>query len=263
MKENSLWFRHDANASTDGKLLILRARHGLEGIGTFWFLIEHMYQNDGYLKKEVIDVLLSGVANAKQMLSTCLELSIFNVKSTDEWYSERLLEEIRRRSHIIEKRRRAGRRGGLVSAKNKTIANAQANAQAKLKRVEESRVEKKRIEKNTYMVADATPHTVNENEMELRRLIRWINESKLFPNEKVFTIEACRKWSVRRRKYPTEKIREAFGNLVNEPDKWKINNNGHRSMAWWLHSDDRIEEMLNCHLKKMTNVKFPGVAFIS
>ena len=80
----------------------------------------------------------------------------------------------------------------------------------------------------------------------------WLNTQHIFPSDKRLTAKACQKWGARRRSYSSEKIRQAFSNLVNEPDKWKINNNGHRSLHWWLHSDDRIEDMLNCHLKSLS-----------
>jgi len=154
MKENSLWFRHDANASLDGKLLRLRARYGFEGIGIYWFLAENLYQNDGYLNEEEAMMLLSGVANAKQVLKVCFDLSLFEHIDDGTFTSRRLLGEISRRQHIVEKRKSAGRKGGLVSAKNKTVANAQANAQAKVKRVEKSRVEEIRVDNTEYMFSE-------------------------------------------------------------------------------------------------------------
>jgi len=146
MKENSLWFRHDANAGMDARILRLRSKHGLEGVGMYWLLIEALYQNEGYLPQDVIESLFNGVANAKQMLDTCLSVGLVLLEE-ENIYSQRLLDEIQRRSHIIEKLKEAGRKGGLVKAKNKTVANAKQNPSKHLaSRVEESRVDKSREE---------------------------------------------------------------------------------------------------------------------
>lgn len=102
---------------------------------------------------------------------------------------------------------------------------------------------------------------------EFDEFLRWLNAKdehnryRIFPNEKAPTDLARRKWETRRLKYPARKIAEAFANLVNEPDKWKINNNGHRPLAWWLHSDERIEDMLACHLKCGINTSKAPIIF--
>lgn len=259
MKENSLWFRHDANASLDGRLLKLRSRHGFEGIGIFWFLLENLYQNDGYLDEEEVTILLSGIANAKQVLNDCFQLSLFNHVNDGTFMSERLLEEISRRQHIIEKRKSAGRKGGLVSAKKKVIANAQANAQAKLKRVEESIVEESKEEKTTDISLSANADLNAKTIDEIEEFLLWLNREKIFPCEKRLSPAARKKWLARRGTYSPQEIYQAFSNLLNEPDMWKIKNNGFRSLAWWLHSDERIEDMKNCHLKRGKR----GVALIS
>ena len=39
------WFKHDANASLDAKLLRLRLKYGMEGYGIYWFLLESIARN--------------------------------------------------------------------------------------------------------------------------------------------------------------------------------------------------------------------------
>ena len=74
--------------------------------------------------------------------------------------------------------------------------------------------------------------------------------------KKTMTDKARKKLDTRLKKYSLEELKEAFLNLANEPDLWKIKNNGFRPLAWWLDSDDRIEEMRNCHAKKTGIPKF-------
>lgn len=73
--------------------------------------------------------------------------------------------------------------------------------------------------------------------------------SKVLGHDKIFTEKGLQKWRARRRRFAAREIGEAFLNLQREPDRWKISNNGWRPMHWWLHTDERIEEMKLVHLK--------------
>lgn len=88
---------------------------------------------------------------------------------------------------------------------------------------------------------------VDPQEMEFREFIPFA--SKVLGHQKTFTRDALEKWRARRRKFSARDLAAAFANLRNEPDQWKIENNGHRPLSWWLKSDERIEEMQVCHLK--------------
>jgi len=76
---------------------------------------------------------------------------------------------------------------------------------------------------------------------------------KVFGQKKMMTDSARKKLKARLKNFTVDEICDAFLNLENEPDQWKLSNNGGRTLAWWLHSDDRILEMQNCHLKKTKN----------
>jgi hypothetical protein len=65
------YFPHDYHARHDAKLLALRRRHGLAGLGAFWCLVEYLYEQDGALPRAALadlaydlrcdDVLLADV----------------------------------------------------------------------------------------------------------------------------------------------------------------------------------------------------------
>ena len=118
------------------------------------------------------------------------------------------------------------------------------------------KVKKNKNENNTTSMS-ANADVLNEFD----EFVLWINKQQIFPNAKQPTPAARKKWSSRRRTYPARQLAEAFANLLNEPDKWKVRNNGQRPLAWWLHSDERIEDMLGCHLKQSSRKR--GVAIIT
>lgn len=111
---------------------------------------------------------------------------------------------------------------------------------------------------NTLMSSDddANAEVVDEYEMEFRQFIPIASD--VLKHEKTFSKEALTKWKARRKKFSALEITEAFKNLVNECDLWKIENNGFRPLSWWLHSDKRIEDMQVVHLKKPARGKNTG-----
>ena len=88
---------------------------------------------------------------------------------------------------------------------------------------------------------------MSDSETELTEFVRVC--SVVFGHEKRMTKDARKKYAIRRGVYGADQLLTAFKNLLNEPDGWKLKNNGFRPLAWWLHNDERIEEMLTCHLK--------------
>lgn len=156
------WFRHPTTAMSDPRMVMLRAECGLEGVAVYWSLLELLAVSEG--TKLVL-------ANAKQVLSMCLSISLANAEQVLEASLRHglihLLEECGSitcfdlREHcsdyreVIEKRREAGRKGGKSKAVTR-LANAQANA----KQVLEAKPSyKRREEKNIYTSKDVSPLT--------------------------------------------------------------------------------------------------------
>lgn len=102
-------------------------------------------------------------------------------------------------------------------------------------------------------VSNAVPSTevLPELETDLQEL-RKLAE-KIFKCPKMVTDATRKKYKARRKTFSHKQIMWAFRNLENEHDKWKIKNNGGRTLAWWLHNDDRIEGMASCHMKQSSS----------
>lgn len=48
IKKNTYWFSHDADATSDPKIMALIERYGYEGYGRFWAIVEMLRKNDRY-----------------------------------------------------------------------------------------------------------------------------------------------------------------------------------------------------------------------
>ena len=45
------YFSHDTKARSDSKLVSLAMRHGMEGLGVYWCIVEMLYENDGKIMR--------------------------------------------------------------------------------------------------------------------------------------------------------------------------------------------------------------------
>lgn len=125
MSKEAYYFSHDSNAFHDPKILKLRASHGLEGYGFYWALIEYL-RNQPEFKISVNDFddlpffLNCDQAKCKQMLNKCLDVELFLIED-GKLFSISLLRRMEKYLEISNKRKEAGRKGGLVK---QTEANA-------------------------------------------------------------------------------------------------------------------------------------------
>ena len=50
--KDTYYFSHDYNARNDPKLINVRIKHGMKGVGIYWCLIEMLYEQGGYIDLE-------------------------------------------------------------------------------------------------------------------------------------------------------------------------------------------------------------------
>jgi hypothetical protein len=110
------WFRHDCDARNDIKCILLRKRHGWEGYGVFWSIVELLRDADEYkLPLSDIESLSCALEFDSEIMKTLLSIGLL---SSDEmfFFSPSLCE---RMASLDEKRAKlseAGRRGGYAKA---------------------------------------------------------------------------------------------------------------------------------------------------
>lgn len=133
----SHYFDHDYSARNDQKILRLRARHGWEGYGIYWAILETMAEDStGYLDGGAIEGLSAGYGVAidrlKAIISNCIEIGLFAENDDGSFYSKRMIEHKRNMIDFTE--------NGRIGAK-KRWGNRGANGGA-IEGVMQSRVDK-------------------------------------------------------------------------------------------------------------------------
>ncbi len=104
------YFSHDSNARNDEKVLMLRVKHGWEGYGIYWALIEMMFEStDTRLPHEKIEGIALGnnieIALLKQIIDTAIEEGLF--KSDGKYFWSESLRRRKKKFHELRERRSA------------------------------------------------------------------------------------------------------------------------------------------------------------
>ena len=138
MSKDAYYFPHDSNARQDIKILKLRIKHGWAGYGLYWGIIEALRDQDNYAfeadQPELISLAVGcSVDELIPVLETCIEVGLL-VNEDGEIYSKSLKRRMEHVNKIREKRREAGRKGGMARQRESTIeanvAQEESNAQA-------------------------------------------------------------------------------------------------------------------------------------
>jgi hypothetical protein len=109
-KRETIYFSHDADAHRDVKCLALIDRHGYEGYGIFWAIIETLRAEESHAWK-ASDMHLLSICFAfdkqkfEAIVSTCIEVGLLAVIDGDLIHSPSLSKRMNRMHEISESRK--------------------------------------------------------------------------------------------------------------------------------------------------------------
>lgn len=103
IKKVKNYFSHDFNARNDIKLKKLNMELGMEGIGLYWCIIECLYENNGFLELEQIDLLAYELRVDKNKIEKILENYNLFKKNKKSFYSKSVLKRLEKINEISKK----------------------------------------------------------------------------------------------------------------------------------------------------------------
>lgn len=158
MSKDTIYFPHDFNASTDPKLLKLRAKTGWGGYGIFWAILEQLRAVDGCkYKKDDIDCLSLSLGleidYIDKIITLCIELCLFDHDENYFWSNRMLRDFEYMKSKSKKAKSSATKRWQSQPTENeqdnanamRTQCENDANAMQGKERKGKERIEKKRI----------------------------------------------------------------------------------------------------------------------
>ena len=123
---NALFFKHDLGARNDPKLLRLAMKHGMEGIGAYWCLVEMMYEQGGAIPVDDIDSIAYSLRVDVSIIKDIIEIGLFTIED-DHLTKDRITGSITEMSEAKERRTKAAKIAADARWKNHN-ANAMRNA---------------------------------------------------------------------------------------------------------------------------------------
>ena len=121
MNKETFYFSHDYNARNDIKIKRLIVKHGYEGYGIFWAIIEDLYQNANALPLDYDCIAFDLRASIDMIESIINDFDLFEVDD-DTFGSSSVQRRLSKRIEISEKRSKAGR---ISAEKRKKARNAE------------------------------------------------------------------------------------------------------------------------------------------
>lgn len=110
--KESFYFSHDCGASRDLKMIKLRRKHGWEGAGIFWAVIEALRETSNYeISLEDADDLLFEFGIKREIFDYLFKCGLL-IKDGDVFYSESLKRRMELKESRIKTNRENGRKGG-------------------------------------------------------------------------------------------------------------------------------------------------------
>jgi hypothetical protein len=118
--KKAYYFSHDYNARADRKLVNLNIKHGMEGIGVFWCLVEMLYEEGGHMPLEYERFAFELRTDIKIVKSIINEFDLF-VNDESKFWSESVLERLSKRYEKSEKARESVQKRWDRLKKNKIV----------------------------------------------------------------------------------------------------------------------------------------------
>ena len=192
--KDAYYFSHDSNARNDQRLMKLRMKHGPEGYGIYFMLIEILRDTENYtLHLNDIDSICFDIRSENEkVLDVIKNYNLFEIND-GFFHSKSLSRRLAKLDKIKEKRRESGKLGGKAKAKSyQTPSKSLANA----KQVKESKVKES--------IVNNKKENIKEKQLSL--------SSKKNPKNMDFTFEHL--YSLYPRKQNKDKSEKAFNRLT-------------------------------------------------
>ena len=226
MKE-TFYFPHDYNAMQDEKIKMLIRKHGMEGYGIFWAIVEMLYNNANALRTDYEGIAFDVRTNCEKIESIVNDFDLFIVDG-DTFGSM----SIERRLNERKEKSRKAKESASYRWNNANALRTECDGNAiKEKKVKEKK-EKKEIKVNDITVS---PETKIKNES-FEKFNKWLDSETTFVRKikKQITEEQFMKL---KKTYNSTQIMNTILNLENYKDATKKYTSVYLTVNNWLKRD--------------------------
>ncbi len=213
-QKDAYYFSHDYSTTNDPKIQALLGKYGAKGYGVYWRVVEILHEEQEhklYLKPYIFEAIASTFKDEVNVVKEIIEYQIkiceLFKKRGKYIYSERVLENIKKRDKIKEVRSLAGQRSAQIrKEKSANVKQIEINAE------ENSRKEKKEKEKKEKKIIE-----FRKENIDWKKLLSFFNET-FTKNNRVFNDSNKNKYLARLKEgYTRDNIRRAMLNVKKDP----------------------------------------------
>ena len=226
MKE-TFYFPHDYNAMQDEKIKMLIRKHGMEGYGIFWAIVEMLYNNANALRTDYEGIAFDVRTNCEKIESIVNDFDLFIVDG-DTFGSM----SIERRLNERKEKSRKAKESASYRWNNANALRTECDGNAiKEKKVKEKK-EKKEIKVNDITVS----HETKIKNEAFEKFNKWLDSETTFVRKikKQITEEQFMKL---KKTYNSTQIMNTILNLENYKDATKRYTSVYLTVNNWLKRD--------------------------
>lgn len=107
MAKDTFWFSHDYNSRSDRKMLKLRMKLGMEGVGIYWSIVEMLYEESGFLLRSDYERISYELQSAIKVVTDVIEKYDLFDMNDEKFWSNSALSRLNVRKDKSEKAREA------------------------------------------------------------------------------------------------------------------------------------------------------------
>lgn len=107
MAKDTFWFSHDYNSRSDRKMLKLRMRLGMEGVGIYWSIIEMLYEENGYISVHDYERIAFELQSQSERISDVVNNFDLFDKNDDNFWSDSVIRRLKIRKDKSDSARAA------------------------------------------------------------------------------------------------------------------------------------------------------------
>ncbi|MDR1089678.1 MAG: DUF4373 domain-containing protein [Prevotella sp.] len=152
MKNAGYFFSHDFNARNDEKLISIRLKHGMEGYGVYFAILERLGESSQYIHVIDYNIISYDLRVSNSLVKSIIEdFGLFEfTEDGKHFYSVRFSERMKPLDNMREQRSQAGKKSAEKRKNNRVFNDRSTTVQRPLPKnpTEERRGDKIREDKN-------------------------------------------------------------------------------------------------------------------
>lgn len=227
MAKKTSYFSHDSNARNDEKILALRMRHGAEGYGVYFMILERMRESKDYIHVKDYNIIAFDLRVSNTLVKSIVEdfrLFVFTENGT-HFYSESFKERMVPMENLREQRRKAGLKSAEKRAKATTVERPLNDRTIKN---QQSKVKESKVKNTPNGVCenpvDLSPENPKNERLNFQEIINLYHSTcKSFP--KVQKLTDSRKTKIRTRvlelqkQFPEEHYKNVLASIFQKMEE--------------------------------------------